>query len=94
MLNRAGEEMPSTSDVADAKYREFHCTTWGRILWGFTHVRTPRSWQTAPGSLKVEVAKKVELEERIEKENRKLVEIRDNPQYDDEILEDIRKRIA
>ena len=45
------------------------------------------------GSLKVEVAKRVQLEERIEKEKCKLEEIRDNPEYDDGIREDIRKRI-
>ena len=38
--------------------------------------------------------KKVELEERIEKEKRKLVDIQDNPEYDDGIREDIRRRIA
>ena len=43
------------------------------------------------GSLQVEVAKKVELEECIEKEKRALVEIRDNPEYNDGILEAIRK---
>ena len=46
------------------------------------------------GSLKVEVAKKVRLEERIKKEKRKLEEIRDNPEYDDGIRKDIRKRIS
>ena len=46
------------------------------------------------GSLKVEVAEKVKLEERIKKEKCKLEEIRDNPEYDDRIREDIRKRIA
>ena len=46
------------------------------------------------GSLKVEVAKKVQLEECIEKEKCKLEEIRDNPEYDDGIREDIRCRIA
>ena len=46
------------------------------------------------GSLKVEVAEKVKLEERIKKEKRKLEDIRDNPEYDDRIREDIRKRIA
>ena len=46
------------------------------------------------GSLKVEVAEKVKLEERIKKEKRKLEEIRDNPEYDCRIREDIRKRIA
>ena len=46
------------------------------------------------GSLKVEAAKKVELEEKIKKENRKLEEIRDNPEYDDGIRNDIRNRIG
>ena len=42
------------------------------------------------GSLKVEVAKKVELEERIAKEHRKLEEFREYPGvYDDEMKEDI-----
>ena len=60
-------------------------------------MRTPRSGQTAirsiRGSLKVEMAKKVELEKLTKKEKRKLEEIRDNPEYDDGIREDIRKRI-
>ena len=46
------------------------------------------------GSIKVEVAEKVKLEERIMKEKRKLEEIRDNPEYDDKIRGDIRKRVA
>ena len=46
------------------------------------------------GLVKVEVAKKVQLEERIKKEKHKLEEIRDNPEYDDGIREDIRKRTA
>ena len=46
------------------------------------------------GSLKVEMAEKVKLEERIKKEKCKLEEIRGNPEYDDRIREDIRKRIA
>ena len=46
------------------------------------------------GSLKVEVAKKVQLEERIAKEHRKLEEFRENPGvYDDAMKEDITKRI-
>ena len=46
------------------------------------------------GSLKVEVAKKVQLEERIAKEHRKLEEFRDYPGvYDDAMKEDITKRI-
>ena len=46
------------------------------------------------GSLKVEVAKKVELEEHITKEHRKLEEFREYPEvYDDAMREDIMKRI-
>ena len=46
------------------------------------------------GSLRVEVVKKVQLEECIEREKHKLEEIRDNPEYDDGIREDIRCRIS
>ena len=46
------------------------------------------------GSLKVEVAEKVKLEERIKKEKHKFEEIRDNPKYDDRIRGNIRKRVA
>ena len=46
------------------------------------------------GSLKVEVAKKVELEEHITTERRKLEEFREYPgEYDDAMKEDIAKRI-
>ena len=46
------------------------------------------------GSLKVEVAKKIELEEHIAKECRKLEEFREYPgEYDDATKEDITKRI-
>ena len=45
------------------------------------------------GSLKVEAAKKVEIERHIEREKRKLEKIRDNPEYDDGIRNDIRNRI-
>ena len=46
------------------------------------------------GSLKVEVAKKVELEEHITKEHRKLEEFREYPGvYDNAMKEDITKRI-
>ena len=46
------------------------------------------------GSLKVKVAKKVELEERIAKERCKLEEFREYPRvYDDVMKEDITKRI-
>ena len=46
------------------------------------------------GSLKVEVVKKVQLEEHIGKERRKLEEFREYPRvYDDAMREDITKRI-
>ena len=45
------------------------------------------------GSLKVEVAKELQLEERIKQEKCKLTEIRDNPEYDNGITEDIRKEL-
>ena len=46
------------------------------------------------GSLKVEVAKKVELEEHITKERRKLEKFREYPgEYNDAMKEDITKRI-
>ena len=46
------------------------------------------------GSLKVEVAKTVQLEEHIKKEKRKLEEFRNYPGvYDDEMREEITKRI-
>ena len=46
------------------------------------------------GSLKVEVAKKIQLEERIAKEHRKPEEFREYPGvYDDAMKEDITKRI-
>ena len=46
------------------------------------------------GSLKVEVAKKVKLEEHIKKEHRKLEEFREYPrEYDDAMKEDITKQI-
>ena len=50
--------------------------------------------KTIRGSLKVEVAKKVELEENITKERRKLEEFRGHPgEYDDAMKEEITKRI-
>ena len=46
------------------------------------------------GSLKVEVAKKVELEEHLAKEHQKLKEFQEYPgEYDDAVREDIMKRI-
>ena len=50
--------------------------------------------RTIRGSLKVKVAKKVELEEHIAKEQRKLKEFWEYPgEYDDAMKEEITKRI-
>ena len=50
--------------------------------------------RTIRGSLKVEVAKKIELEEHITKEHQKLEEFREYPRvYDDAMREDITKQI-
>ena len=50
--------------------------------------------RTIRGSLKVEVAKKVELEEHIAREYQKLEEFQEYPGvYDDAVKEDITKRI-
>ena len=49
--------------------------------------------RSSRGSLKVEVAKKLELKERIAKERHKLKEFREYPRvYDDKMKEDITKR--
>ena len=45
------------------------------------------------GSLKVEAAKKVELEQHIKREKTKLSRIANDPEYDDGIRDDIRNRI-
>ena len=51
-----------------------------------------KQFRSIRGSLKVEVAKKVELEEHIAKEHRKLEEFREYPgEYDDAMKEDITK---
>ena len=51
-----------------------------------------RQVRSIRGSLKVEVVKKVELEEHIKKEHRKLEEFWEYPrEYDDEMREDITK---
>ena len=49
--------------------------------------------RTIRGSLKVEVAKKVELEGHIEMEKIKLGEIQDNPRYTKKQCEELRKRL-
>ena len=45
------------------------------------------------GSLNVEIAKEIQLEQHIEREKSKLAEIENNPECDDGIRNDIRNRI-
>ena len=110
-LNKAEEEMSSTSDVARADDIELQEITENVArstenliaqLEGESSDDLPmrellcqdKQLRSIRGSLKVKVAKKVQLEQRIEKDKRKLEEIRDNPEYDDGIREDIRCRTA
>ena len=110
MLNKAEEEMPSTSDVAKADDMELqeYTDNLGRSTENLIAELEGESSDDLPmrellsydkqlrrirGSRKVEAAQKVKLEENIKKEKHKLEEIRGNPEYDDEIREDIRKRI-
>ena len=100
MLNKAEEELPSMSDIAKATDIELQEITENasksmenlnqqleaedlpmRELLGLD-----KQLRSIRGSLKVEVAKKVQLEESIKKENRKLEELRDYPGvYDNDI---------
>ena len=58
-------------------------------------LRLDKQLRSIRGSLKVEVAKKVQLEESIKKEKCKLEELQDHPGvYDNGIQEDIMKRIT
>ena len=109
MLNKAQEELPSESDIAKADDTELqaiakntedlisHIQTQTDDL--FEHplrelLGLDAQLRSIRGSLKVEVAKKVQLEERIAKEHRKLEEFRDYPRvYYDVMKEDITKRI-
>ena len=53
-----------------------------------------KQFRSIRGSLKVEVAKKVELDRHIEMEKIKLGEIQDNPRYTKKQHEELRKRLA
>ena len=93
MLNRMEEELPSMSDIAKVDNIELQEITENTVR-SMKDLIAQFEWQeTLPmcelqclieqlrsirGLLKVEVAKKVQLEERIEREKRKLAEIRDN----------------
>ena len=111
LLNKAEEELPSSSEIAKADTIELEKIARStedlisqinnqsqtddllehplrELLGSNAQVRSIR------GSLKVEVAKKVQLEERIEKERCKLEEFREYPGvYDDAMRDDIAKRI-
>ena len=109
MLNKAQEELPSESDIGkadDTELQEIVKNTEDLI----SHIQTQTDdllenplrellgldaqLRSIRGSLEVEVAKKVQLEERITKEHHKLEEFREHPGvYDDAMKEDITKRI-
>ena len=101
MLNR---ELPSASDVAkadDIELQKIAKSTEDLIAQGpetlplHEILGLDKQLRSIRGSLKVEVAKKVQLEESIKKEKRKLEELQDQPGvYNNGIQEDIMKRIA
>ena len=102
MLNKAAEELPSESDITKADDIELQeiVEKASDILAQIKDVQTDTGdlfehpLRELLGSLKVEVAKKVELEEHIAKERRKLEKFREYPGvYDDAMKEDITKRI-
>ena len=110
MLNRVEEELPSESDVATAddielqEIMESTAKITEDLIAQFEVQETlplhellglDKQLRSIRGLLKVGVAKKVQLEENIKKEYRKLEEFRDYPGvYDDAMREDITKRIA
>ena len=112
IINKAEEELPSTSDVANADESILQKITKNvagsmknliEQLEGESSKDLPmgellgldKQLRSIRGSSKVEVAKKVQLEEKIKKEKGKFEEIiLDNPEYNDGIREDIRHRIA
>ena len=110
MLNRVEEELPSSSDVDNAddidhqEIMENALKSMEDLITQFEGEETlsthellglDKQLRSIMGLLKVEVAKRVQLEESIKKEKRKLEEIQDYPGvYDDGIREDIIKRIA
>ena len=110
MLNRVEEELPSASDVAKAddidlqEIMEKATKSTEDLIAQFEGQETlpmrefyglDKQLRSIRGSLKVEVANKVQFEENIKKEKHKLEELRDYPGvYDDYIQEDIMKRIT
>ena len=108
MLNRAEEELPSAFDVPkadDRKLQEIMENAAKSMESLIEQLEDPplehflykllgldKELRSIRGSLKVETVKKVQLEERIEREKCKFVKIHDDPEYDDGTREDIRKR--
>ena len=101
MLNKAAEELPSEPNITKADDIELQETAEkaSGIISQIKDVQTDtegldKQLRTIRGSLKVDVAKKVELEEHITEERRKLEEFREYPrEYDDAMKEEITKRI-
>ena len=108
MLNKAAEELPSESDITKAddtelqeiaKSKEDLISQLMQTDDLFEHplrelLGLDKQLRSIKGLLKVKVAKKVQLEERIKKKHRKLEEFREYPGvYDDAMREDITKRI-
>ena len=103
-LNRVEEKLPSASDIAkadDIELQEIAKSTEDLIAKGQEALPMckllglDKQFRSIRGLLKVEMAKKVQLEESIKKEKRKLEEFRDHPGvYDDGIREDMMKQIA
>ena len=109
MLNKVEEELPSASDVAktdDIQLQEItenasrsienlNQQLEGEDLPMQEVLGLDKQLRSIRGSLKVEVAKKVQLEKNIKKEKSKLEELREHPEvYNDGIQEDITKRIT
>ena len=107
ILNKAAEELPSESDITGVDDIELQEKASG-IISQIKDVQTDtedlfenplhellgldKQLRSIRGSLKVEVAKKVELEEHNTKEHRKLEEFRESPgEYDDTMRKDIMK---
>ena len=110
-MNKAEDEMHSTSDIANADDIELQEIT-ENVVRSMENLTVQLNGESSEDlqmhellgldkqlksircSLKMEVAKNVQLEEKINKEKRKLEEIQENPEYGNGIKEDIRLRIA
>ena len=110
ILNKAEEQLPSASDIDKADDIEIQKITKSAVKSTENLIEQFEEQETLPmrerlgldkqlrsirASLKVEVAKMVQLKEHMEKEKQKLERIREHPgEYDDGIREDIMKRIT